>query len=97
MWWAGSEGTKKAQSGPQHQMAPCHLGSAGRLGLVYFLHIKKLGPSPKKGPFKNDAKLTLLELKRVCRAARSCKNIIGWRIDVFPISKRSFVAILRLV
>lgn len=58
---------------------------------------KKLCPSRKKRPFKNEAKLTLLELKGVCWAARSCKNIIGWRIDIFPIVKVGFVAILRLV
>lgn len=61
-----------------------------------FLH-KNRGPSLKKGPFKNDAELTLLELKGICWAARSCKNIIRWKIDIFPILKRSFVAILRLV
>lgn len=93
---ARSEGTKKAQSSPQHQMAPCHLGSAGGFGLVWFRFSsshKKLAPSLKKGPFKNDAELTLLELKGVGWAARICKIITGWRIDIFSYIEEEFCSL----
>lgn len=53
------------------------LGCTGGLEVFFFcLCTKKVFPSLKKGPFKNDAKLTLLELQGFCWEARSCKNII---------------------
>lgn len=60
-------------------------------------YTEKLVPSLKKGPLKNGGKLTLLELQGVCWEARSFKKIIDKRIDIFPILKGSFVAILMLV
>lgn len=65
--------------------------------IFFKFYTEKLVPSLKKGPLKNGAKLTLLELQGVCWEARSCKKIIDKRIDIFPILKGSFVAILMLV
>ena len=87
---------KPEQSPESNGTMPFLLGCAGGFGF-FFLYTKRLVPSLKKGPFKNDAKLTLLELQRVCWEARSCNNIIERRIDIFPILKGSFVAILMLV
>lgn len=103
--WARSGGTKKA-------LPMCALEARAVLNTkrhhtifvrlcrrvwVFFLYTKKLVPSLKKRPLKNYAKLALLELQGVCWEARTCKNIIERRIDIFPILKGSFVAILMLV
>lgn len=69
----------------------------GWVGWQFFPIHKKLVPSLKKGPFTNDAKLTLLELQGVYWETRSCKNIIERRTDIFPVLKGSFVAGLMLV
>ena len=87
---------KPEQSSIPNGTVPFLLGCAGGFAF-FFLYTKKLVPSLKKGPFKNDAKLTLLELQGDCWEARSCTNIIEQRIDTFPILKGSFVAILMLV